>query len=293
MKVLLASVVDFANAGYLFQESLKAVGVEAIATTTKMHTYGFEGQARFVQYHVNYLELLEWADIVIFMHSQMMPGDYSKKKTFVFHGGTNYRLQYRKANEWFNKFVDGTLIQTGELLGLGVKNEHWLLPPVDVDRLQPDYKYYGHKFAHYPSDYNRKGTNRLANAMEYVGLELHFDHVGRPWEHNIKRMSECDIYVEAMGHPREWGITALESAALGDVTITQFETLPRYKKEYGECELVVANTDDELLSTIKDVSTWSKEKLLKKKKASRKWVKDLHSYEAIGKRLRGILECQT
>ena len=63
----------------------------------------------------------------------------------------------------------------------------------------------------------------------------------------------------------EWGITALEAAALGKIVVTNFLSIDRYKIEYGDCPLVVCNTIDQLKDNISELSKMSKEEILEKK----------------------------
>ena len=101
-------------------------------------------------------------------------------------------------------------------------------------------------------------------------------------------MSECDIYIEQICK-HEWGITALEAAALGKIAITTFRGLEEYRKQYGDCELVVANTENELRERVEEIMSWTPEQILEKKKATRRWVETYHSFEAVGQRLKKII----
>jgi len=174
------------------------------------------------------------ANIIVFMHSSFVDfGDeYRGKRLFVFHGGTMYRQNPEQLNALFNPLVEKSLIQTADLLGLGAKNEVWVLPPVDTENIQPVYEPQADKpvIAHYPSN-QWKGTDIILEAIDELkkeGLDFHFNYSAQivPWEDNIKRMSQCDIYIDALcpmqGDKKygEWGVQTLEAMALGKVVLS-------------------------------------------------------------------------
>ena len=156
--------------------------------------------------------------------------------------------------------------------------------------IMPDYTYHGTKFAHYPRGGN-KGTPLIVSVFEELGIPIEYSMQQVSHFENMKRMSECDVYVCEVRDwsPFTWGITALEAAALGKIVITNFDALERYEKEYGKCELVVANSKDELREKVKEIYEWQPNQILEKKKATRKWAETYHSFEAVGQRLRRII----
>ena len=88
----------------------------------------------------------------------------------------------------------------------------------------------------------------------------------------------------------EWGMTALEAASLGKIVVTNFLSIDRYKKEYGECPLVICNTEGEFERRLHELSEMNKDDILKLKKETRKWVEEKHSLKAVGKRLKRYYE---
>jgi len=265
-------------------KSLQSVGVEAKAITFHRHSFGYAEQAELCTDDL-YAEYVAKADVVIAMHSVYKP---CNKKVFVFHGGSAYRANFVRLNEFFNRIVAGTILQHWEFLDKGAKNPYWLLPPADLS-IQPDYTYHGKAFAHYPRG-TQKGTETILRAFD--GIPITYSDKSVPHQENLNRMSQCDIYVEMVCQP-EWGMTALEAAALGKIVITTFHGLEDYRKRFGECELVVANTGDELKEKVKEILSWTEKEILGKKKATRKWVETLHSFEAVGRRLKAIINGET
>jgi len=274
---------DWANLGYLLSKSLNSVGVRAKAVCFRPDTFGYPEHAEvctreaYSKYSVN-------ADIIVGMHSQCFPCDLANKQLFVFHGGSIYRKNSSRLNNAFNQIVTGTIVQSHSFLDRGAKNEHWLLPPVDSNLIQPSYSYYGKTFAHYPHKPRMKGSDTILKVMQSLDGHFKFSDSGLPWLEHLKRVSGCDIYIEQFG-TYGWGLSALEAAALGKIVITAFRGLDGYKEEYGDCELVVANTPEELAKQVQEILTWSKQEITLKKKATRKWVEGNHSLKAVGKRL--------
>lgn len=281
-KWLFASWDDWANVGYSLSKAMQSIGKEARAVSL----HKLEGNYMVMDEVCSrnrYREYAGESDVIVAMHSTYEPVDLTGKKFMVFHGGTIYREFSSRLNNYFNSMVDATLIQTGDLLDKGAKNQHWILPPIDTDMLQPDYEYHGGIFAHYPSKSYMKNTRDILDTVHDIRYSSDFVN----WKENIDRIRECDIYIEQM--TKAWGISALEAAALGKVVITSFEDIDDYEKEYGKCELIIANDKEELQSIVDDIRVWDKDKLLTKKMATRKWVEDLHSFEAVGNRLLNVV----
>lgn len=294
MSVLFVAYQDWANVGYSLAECLKCCGVDAKAITLVSHSFLYPLQAEVVRTHK---ELQNWADksdVVVFMHSWYTPSDYKGKRLFVYHGGTTYRQDPEVLNKFFNPLIEGAIVQTYDLLNMGAKNEHWLLPPVDTEKIQViETKNDVLTFGHFPRHPDIKGTKVIYDLMQSLEDVFEFRFLTStdiaPWEENLKRMGECDVYIEELAPPYEWGITALEAAALGKVVITDFKGLDSYRTVYGGCPLLVSNTPEELLDSIIYAIEMDKSDFLLKQRDTRKWVETYHSYDAVGERLRGIL----
>ena len=316
--VLFLSGKDYANLGYLLAKSIRAAGVSATSLKRKFNPNRPKSmQSRLYQPEdESFVRAVEKADVIVHMHSAYteIPPDLLKdKKIVVFHGGSRYRLNPRKLNGKFNPHVHLSLVQTGELLELGAKNPHWLLPPVDLKRIKPNYTFHDSKLVvgHFSSRPDMKGNHPYAKGTLLIGIMMkslrkagfgdNFEYRSSqgfiPWSENLRRMGECDVYIESLGlaakkniNRHDWSMTALEAAASGCITITNFAYEEMYKKEYGLHGLIVANTRQGLVDVMKNLFDMDQGELLTLKHKARAWVEEKHSFEAVGIRLRLILK---
>lgn len=314
VKVLLLSHgSDYASLTATLAECLRTVKVDAIAVIRRHFRLKPETELPLLYSPEAIEEMAGKADVIIWMHSVLYPQlerIVKDKKCVVFHGGTRYRTLYKHINERFNKKVHLSLVQTGELLGRGAKNERWFLPPVDTKKILPDYSFarndklvVGHFSSHLGRGSRTKGSPLIGTvinslARSELGERFIFKTHGKellPWKDNLKRMAGCDIYIESLSqgttgkNRHDWSITALEACALGCITVTNFLSEKRYLKEYGEHELIVANTSDELETALIRLLSMSREELLALKHKARQWVEEMHNYKIVGKRLKTIL----
>lgn len=305
-EILFSCIDDWANVAYLLQESMRAVGVNALAVTQKPHGFDYADQATIMPYKEQQA-LADESKIVVHMHSRMTVKPTKEGVHHVaFHGGAKYRFAAAQNNNQFNKFVDCTLIQTADLLGLGAKNEEWILPPIDLKAIKPKFGILDTKVkvAHYPRSAREKGSVAINRVMAGIKkdkalgkkLAYTYDSTRVEWAKNIERMRQCDIYIETMAplhmkHPHGvWGMTALEAAALGKIVVTNFKGLKRYESEYGPCALQVADTEEQLDHVMRRLLAMSVDELESLQITTREWVEKYHSFEAVGKRLKAVFD---
>jgi len=308
MKILLVAGYDWANMAYKYQESLRSVGVDATAVTLNPPNLSC------IPYHAAMCSLRKirgyarHAEIIQFMHSQYIDLHIDKraKRIFVFHGGTRYRINPSVKNKLFNPISEKTIIQTADLLDLGAKNEVWVPSCVDTNRLIPVYKRHSDKIivGHFPSNAEVKTSEGINLVMKNLRSEFgnKFEYIFSsnrlPWKENMKRVAKCDIYIDACTPilktkkcPRgakygEWGVAAPEAAALGKIVISHMISHKRYVKEFGKCEIRVANSLKEIRKHMIKLLKMTDDELLQIKKDTRMWVEKFHSYEFMGRRLR-------
>jgi len=306
MKVLLVAQKDWAYAGYTLSRCLESVGVSADMLIGSLRQNNRPGCGIHFTDVNQVRKYAEEADIIQFMQGQWVNTgvDLSTKRVFVYYGGSNYRAQPKKLSNIFNPIVEKSIIQTADLFGLGAKNEIWLLPAVDLNKLNPVYDKHNDKIiiGHYPSKAavkNTKSINKIINELKSkFGDRFKYEHTTKmvSWDKHIERVARCDIYVEACSPTQkfmgktlkygEWGITGLEAAALGKVVVTHFLSHERYAREYGKHELMVANTLPDIKKHLIELLTLTEAELLQRRKDTRAWVEKFHSYEAVGKRLK-------
>jgi len=311
---------DWANVGYTYAQALKSIGVEAEAYAMRPHAFQYPLQAK-CGLGTKFIEaIVEKSDILVYMHSVFLPGELpgfhmdllKDKKEVVFHGGSYYRAYYKHLNEVFNPRVQCSIIQTRDLFNLGAKNPIWVLPAVDIQKLQPKRtRPLRTKLivGHFPSS-PLKGTIQYILPLSYKMSDKFFFKIGNgyigervDWETNIKNISDCDIYIEALHIPaipcQEFGVTALEASALGVPTITNFKSIDKYIEEYkinkslspfhmvnGSCGLLVANVPEQIENWLNIIYDHRETNLLNEISAfARDWVAKYHSYEAVGWRL--------
>jgi hypothetical protein len=285
MNCLFFSRIDWANLGYLFSESLKAVGVESRAIALEGHPYKYPQSDEIVNGDTA-KQMINLADITIYMHSQFVRSH--PKRAFVFHGGTFYERSHEELNALYNPFVEGTLIQHTEFLSLGAKNPHWILP-VANESIVADFSNHGRIFGHFPNGGQVKHTPDIMRTLIDCGAD--FIHEDKPvdWQDNLERIKACDICIEQL-NTRDFGLTTLEAALMGKVVITTLHNVDRYHGQYGMCGLFIANTPEELKETVEDMMKWDESKLTVMKRRSREWAIQKHGLIATGKRLKGILK---
>jgi len=302
MKVLIVSKSDWANMGYKYQESLREVGVDAKAVARNVN-YSCKPKHAEICNLNKMKSYAKSAKIILFMHSVYTDLGVKNKRFFVFHGGSIYRGHSNAKNKVFNPIVEKSIIQTADLLGLGAKNEVWILTCVDTNMIKPVYKRQSDKLivGHFPSSSsvkNSKGINRVMKNLK-EGFGNKFEYIYSPkrlaWDKNMKRVSKCDIYIDACTpllkskKYGEWGCAAVEAAALGKVVISHMLSYKRYEQEFGKCGIQVANSLGGIKTHMIKLLSMSDNELLQVKKDTRLWVEKSHSYKFMGRRLKKLV----
>jgi hypothetical protein len=306
MKVLVLANTDWAGVGNNLTDSLCRVGVDAKLYCKNKGLYQHKNNSITKNQAIIFSKK---CNIIQYMHSEKVDLDINLKgkKIVVFHGGGKYRDDPQQICNVFNGIVDCSIIQTYDLFGLGAKNEKWLLPGIDVHSIIPVYNINNNKIivGHYPSSKIGKGSETIEKIIKNIkGKVPEFEFIRSynrvSWDQQLKRLSEVDIYIERMslqkltknGWKRTgvWGMTALEAAALGKIVVTNFYGKKFYKKQFGDYALQVADSEKQMTEILINLLSSTKKELLSLKKETVKWVKEKHSLEVLGKRLRSIYE---
>jgi glycosyltransferase involved in cell wall biosynthesis len=260
---------------------------------------------------------------VIYLHAEtyieLEYFDYRNKPIIVGVSGHPYRRRPKEFTEFFNPFIKCALIQCPDLLNYGLINEELVYYGVDTDKILPysfNLKNEKLKIGHFSSNPQTKGSDVIIEAIleikkqypekiEYVGYELNdlnknkIDHKFK-WEDNIKRMAECDIYIETCkpylnaysnfteyNNTKfgEWGNTCLEAAASGCIVISNSLTYQYYKANYTKkFPLLIANDKESIKNHLINLINKTPQEILILKNHFRRWVIDNHSLIATGKR---------
>ena len=245
------------------------------------------------------------------------------KKLIITVGGSTYRFQKRECNDFFNKYIDFSISQCGDLYNYGLKNNRYIHYPLDTKYIRPDYSFKDkHKIVagHFPSTTSVKGSktitkaiynvyNQFPNKLKYIGIPNELNDFNKVSSHRVSfdeqlaRYKQCDIYIETLNpgfklnnpaYPKinqeepfgEWGNTCLEACYSGCIVISNCIFIEKYKKSYGIYPgFVVANTQSELEYKLKELILKPRSELLELKKKCVKWVEDNHSIEKIGKKM--------
>jgi hypothetical protein len=315
---------DWANSGWRYFKCIQSLGIDILALKGSFHRMAYPEQIPIhpcmmnkstSEYPLNIPELGAYAKDAKVIHyiasKVILPGIYlMEKKVVMQHGGSIYRTNHEKINDFCNNFASASIIQCPDLLGLGAKNEHWIYYPVDTDFIQPDFTTKDKLIVgHFPSNPEIKGTSTIVKIIEKLEkspLSKRFEYIGNRhtdwskefikeelvlWTDNLRRLAKCDIIIETCNDNiegnvyGEWGNTAIEAAALGKIVITNSLAQDLYKKEYGGCALQIANTPKELEETLTKILSLSNAEIELLKAKSRHWVEDKHSIPATAQKL--------
>lgn len=304
MRAVILAENDWANVGYYFTEAFKAVDIQAVGFARRSNGFEYENSLPLVS-KKTMAKYVETTDIVLYCHTIPL-GVYwerGNKKLGVFHGGSRYRNEPDKWNEFWNSKVDVTLLQTPEFFKHDPKNPYWIYPGIDTDfiRLSKKVDPFEVRFVgHFPNDHKAQGKNvgkgtdevilpTLESLKDNVGLKHWESVVSRGhvrWRRNIDRISGCDVIIETITERGGWGMTALEAAALSKVVITNFKWKSDYEKEFGcKWPLYRANNASELRKQLTKVLRWSNSYLEEKQEEAREWVVKNHGLKPTGERL--------
>jgi glycosyltransferase involved in cell wall biosynthesis len=300
--VLNISSNDWANYSYYNSESLRAAGVKVDGFKFHPHSFGYANQHPIISpTEMHGLINSGKYDIVQLFNSDVSMLNYVngfRGKLVVYHTGSGYRSNFDALNRSFNPKVWKSIIALGEFENLGAKEANYVSVAVDTDDLTPDLKLpqRPYRFIHCPSNPNVKGTNAIMRMMSQTDAQFRSFINVVDYQKHKQRYRECDVYVELFnpaidGRPYgSFGTTAAEAASMGKVVVTQNLYADFYEREYGDCPLILARTEQEFIDKIKWLNLLEPSEMLKLQEAHRKWAVNKHSFKATGERIKKILE---
>ena len=297
VRVVNFTIEDHANYAFDNARALRAVGVNARAIKLRRHPFGYTEQADIVTI-AEAQRICRQADVVqvffnIESHKAIDPA-LKGKKVVMYYAGTEFRVNKQRYDTYFKRKGVKTIIALPEFRGHG----DYLSVTVDTDAITPNGRKPTKPFVvgHYPSNPEVKGTETIRRTLADVSnVVLHIDTAIIPYADSLKRMESCDIYVELFaptnhGQPYgSFGTTAIEAAAMGKVVITMDMNPDIYREAYGECPLILVNTEAELREEVERLSMLSVADLCSLQNKFRQWAVSCHGYSAQGKRIAQIV----
>lgn len=254
MRVLNLSSDDYANMSHENANALRSVGVSCLDWTTNLHPFGYTTQSERRSYNQISQHYKDF-DVIQLFHSCPTIYNIIKDHTnvIVYHTGTRYRNDKLKFDELFK----GRKIITDQCEFLLHNPSFNYLAPHTT--LKPVEKH-GSKLiiGHYPSNPEVKGTKDIERMLSpFVNdFDIRIDAKKVTHEQNLKRVSECHIYVELFkpelnGNPYGcYGVSAFEATALGSLVITNNINKPAYEDVYGYPPFLTPNTEREFTNVI-------------------------------------------
>lgn len=297
MKILNVCQDDWANFSYDNMMALRAVGLHCDAIKRNKHISEYENEAEIVASIEAVKRRIAEYDVIQFFHDNvtlfsLLHPAMKGKKIIAYHTSSMYRRDYYGINGLMNPNVYKCVCAMPEFMDNGAKEAVYMVGAVNTEQLQPTvYPGNPYIFAHYPSNPVVKGTETVlqlfVDALGNLSLSYSDDHV--PAKEQIQRMRSCDIYLEMFsmfdsnGMPYgNFGITALEAAALGKVVVTNCVHWRVYQGAYGKLGLQVCNKENDFISAITRLDNMPLEELAELQNTTREWVVKNHSYKATG-----------
>lgn len=249
--ILLTSSVDYSNLMHSQANALRSIGVDAVDVTLNRHELKYPTQSRVVS-RQELSDLTRRAEMVIIGHSCPTILNLNKCKRFaVYHSGTRYRNNPEHFNKLFRGAFTSFSDQT-EFMSLG--NHKYVVSAIDPGLYQPTKPRPGKLIVgHFPSNPEVKGTADIIRMLEPFknDFEIRIDTKVLPYEKNLQRIKEVDIYVELFkpelnGKPYGcFGVTALEALMMGKRVITQDIQQLAYLSTYGFPIFYMANDEQQ------------------------------------------------
>lgn len=286
MRVLNLSTNDYANMSHENAKALRSIGVQCRDFKFYRHNFNYTTES----YNVTPQQVQKFCkdyDVVQIFHSDKELLRLCKlggaKKIVMYHTGTRYRQE----SQMYDKLCDGLIQITDQCEFIKGNNMHYLAPHVEFSPVPKNNSKL--VIGHYPSNPINKGTETIKRLLKpyHDDFDIRIDDKIVPHQYNIKRMGECDIYVEMFcleqdGKPFGChGVTAFDASALGCTVITNNINESAYTDVYGDYPFLIANTESKFLSIIE---------LLKKKFVNLPNVMLNHNIKSTGKRILELIE---
>lgn len=245
---------DYANMAHENANALRAAGVSVDDVIISNHLFGYESQGRrtttdWIKNNYKSFDIIQvfHSDVILFEIVQDHPN------VIVYHTGTQYRQHKAQSDELFK----GRTIITDQCeFLLHDKSFNYLAPHTTLKPIPKDNKRL--VIGHYPSNHDVKGTVKIEEMLKpfHNDFDIRIDIRKKSHEDNLKRVAECDIYVELFAQEQKrlpygcFGVSAFEATALGCLVITNNINRPAYEDVYGQHPFIIANTEEAFINSI-------------------------------------------
>lgn len=268
MRYLNLSVDDYANMSHENANALRSVGVHCDDFSINRHVFNYATQSH--QIHRDRIkDVVGNYDCVQIFHSDerllkhVLEG--KPKKIVIYHSGTRYRQNHEFYNDLFKDYKQ--LTDQTEFMQLGKMS---YIAPHTVLTSKPKRQDGKLIIGHYPSNPSVKGTDGIEYVLNQFKdyFEIRVDRTKVNHEAQLKRMSECHVYVELFAPEQAgkqygcFGVTAFEATGLGCHVITQNLNPKVYEDVYGACYFSLANDKESLYRTLEELKDVDRNMLL-------------------------------
>lgn len=292
MKILNLSQKDWARFQWDNMNALRSVGLECDSITMQRHEF-YNEQSEVVPCLGDVIKRIANYDVIQFFHDNVALFDLLYpamvgKKVITYHTSSYYRANSAYVNSHMAPVAYKQVCAMPEFMAMCPRGVY-MVGAVDTDRIKPGGWIGGERpvFAHYPSNPNVKGTAKIVELMARTSANFHYSTETVSYDRQLQRMNMCDVYIEmftefdGMGSAYgDFGITALESAAMGKVVVTNSSNHTIYEKHYGDRFFYAPKNERGFINTI-EVFT-DKRMLNCNPTNSRDLVVKNHSYKATG-----------
>lgn len=294
MRVLNISSVDYANMSHNNAQALRSIGIDCDDWTMSVHAFQYTSQSEVVTAKHIMEHYLDY-DVIQLFHSceKTYMLIMAHPNIVVYHTGTRYRMNKR----YYDSLYQGRTIATDQCeFLLHDPTMMYVAPHTTLTQAQRPYRT-KLRIAHYPSNYQVKGTKTIQRLLEPFKdrFEIDINTNREPHEKNLYRIGLADIYIELFnptqnGQPYGcFGVTAFEATALGTVVVTNNLNRKAYEDVYGEHPFLTPNDEMSFIQAIESLAVQRDEFDTIRTKLHAGFH-DKHSIQATGERIKHIID---
>ena len=293
LRVLNLSSNDYANYAHDNARALRAIGVDCRDACINLNPFKYDSKSQQVSAG-QIKHVYKQYDCIQIFHSDVNMYNLVKDhpNIVVYHTGTRYRQQ----PEFHNRAFQKCKIATDQCEFLLLKHDMFYIAPHVELKPVPKSIYDKLIIGHYPSNPDVKGTKQIERMLAPFlnDFDIRIDTKKVTHSQNIKRVSECHIYVELFATEQNgkpygcFGTSAFEATALGSLVITNNINRSAYESVYGQQPFLTPHTERDFQNTI--FGLHDKESFDIAKEAMHVGFWDKHGINETAKRIKQIIE---